>query len=351
MSRLPYLDGIRGMAILLVLFYHYVPCQIFTTDAAWLVRLKYSSEIAITGVDLFFVLSGFLIAGILRRNREASNYFAVFYIRRFARIVPIYLVLLAAFVLLPKGNAWLFDGGIPLWSYATFTQNIYMGTTGTTGAHFLGITWSLAVEEQFYLLMPLLIYALNWRWSVFACVVGAVTAIGLRHAFPGFHGYVNMPFRMDALLYGALLALLHERGMLPARLLAVGAAAGVAFIAAIAGGLRVSDEARHTIIAIVYASFLGCAITCRPIQSLLSARLLVWFGTLAYGIYIFHEAVSGFVHGGEPRLGWGTLVATGITLGISALCFRFIEQPVNNWGHRFRYGISTQRPATLLVSH
>lgn len=334
--RLAYLDGIRGIAILLVLWYHYVTSA---SDNKW---LRYCTELSITGVDLFFVLSGFLITGILRKNRGASNYFAVFYVRRAARILPLYLLLLTAFVVLPKTNGWLFDGSIPFWNYLTFTQNIAMGAAGSSGAHFLGITWSLALEEQFYLLMPLLIYALNWRWVVLACIAGSVLCICLRFGFPGFHAYVNLPFRLDALLYGSLIALVNEAR--PEMILGnsgkwcLAVVTGVAFcVAASLGLVRISSETRHTVIAFFYAAGILWAISSTRVQSILSNPALVWFGVCAYGIYISHEAVSGYVHGGEPVFGWRTLAAAAITLAVSGAAYRWIEQPINSLGKRCAY--------------
>ncbi len=131
-ARLPELDGICGCAILVVLLWHYVACQISATEGpAYAVKTALSW--AWSGVDLFFVLSGFLIAGILMDNRDASNYFRVFYFRRICRIFPLYYLLLGVyFVLTDLGFNrsvsfdWVAGDLLPLWSYATFTQNILM---------------------------------------------------------------------------------------------------------------------------------------------------------------------------------------------------------------------------------
>src|SRR5580704_17724235 len=96
-TRLPELDGIRGCAILLVLIWHYVPCEISASEGAAHVVSR-ALGLTWSGVDLFFVLSGFLIAGILLDNRNASNYFRVFYIRRVCRTFPLYFLLVGIFV-------------------------------------------------------------------------------------------------------------------------------------------------------------------------------------------------------------------------------------------------------------
>jgi peptidoglycan/LPS O-acetylase OafA/YrhL len=163
-DRVPELDGIRGCAILLVIVWHYIACEIHATPPG-IVRSYLVSALSLTvsGVDLFFVLSGFLIAGILLDNRSASNYFRVFYVRRVCRIFPLYFLVLGMFVAFVALGAtqssrlsWIFHDPLPLWSYATFTQNVFMGLRGDFGPFWLGMTWSLAVEEQFYCFIPFL---------------------------------------------------------------------------------------------------------------------------------------------------------------------------------------------------
>jgi peptidoglycan/LPS O-acetylase OafA/YrhL len=125
----------------------------------------------LSGVDLFFVLSGFLIGGILMDHRQSHRYFSTFYLRRICRILPVYLLLIGSFstILLlglpqriPQLAMWLFHDNMPIWSFATFTQNIQMALAGKQVSGWAGITWSLAVEEQFYLVWPLIL-ALGWK--------------------------------------------------------------------------------------------------------------------------------------------------------------------------------------------
>ncbi len=104
---------------------------------------------------------GFLIGGILLDHRDSPHYFKTFYVRRVCRILPLYFVLVipvaAAIFLVPQSSGagqWLLGKPMPVWSYLTFTQNFVMAGTGAFGCHALGATWSLAIEEQFYLLFP-----------------------------------------------------------------------------------------------------------------------------------------------------------------------------------------------------
>ena len=157
--RVPELDGIRGMAILVVVIFHWV-----TLEAQSILpeRIENVLSFGWSGVDLFFVLSGFLIGGILFDARDSSNYFKVFYMRRFYRIVPLYgaicLTTLVIYYAHLSTHAWLFRGPkLPWYSYLTFAQNVWMVKLHTLGYWQLAVTWSLAVEEQFYLTLPFVI--------------------------------------------------------------------------------------------------------------------------------------------------------------------------------------------------
>src|SRR5919199_1508083 len=201
--RYPELDGLRGIAILMVVAYHY--------------------ELApfLSGVDLFFVLSGFLLGGILLEKKEAPNYFKAFYVRRICRIFPLYFLCLLVFlILLPVTLGWLFGDSIgmlagdslPLWSYFTFTHNFAMAQLGGWGTLWLAHTWSLAVEEQFYLILPLLICSFS-RERLPYLLVGLILAAPLWRAFlynfhpyGGLASYVLLPCRADSLLVGVLCA-------------------------------------------------------------------------------------------------------------------------------------------------
>lgn len=171
LPHIPELDGIRGLAILLVVVYHYFfePAVVRPGSNLW--HAIAPLRLGWTGVDLFFVLSGFLIGGILLDARGASNFFRTFYIRRFYRIVPIYAVLLGLcfFITFLVKRAyipeftWMTENRLPWTSYLCFGQNIWMAVHGSWGSGDLRPTWSLAVEEQFYLTLPIVIWFLETR--------------------------------------------------------------------------------------------------------------------------------------------------------------------------------------------
>ncbi len=218
--RIPALDGVRGLACLLVLSWHYVRGQVPAqpgTATAYALRCL---DLNWSGVDLFFVLSGFLLGGILLDHREAPNLFRVFYARRACRILPLYFAWLGLFLVLRFATAsgdpavrGVFDGGSPTiatWAYATFLQNVAMALGNGFGPEWLSVTWSLAIEEQFYLILPLVIRFVPPRRLPRLLIVLALSAPALRllsiRAFPG-HGwalYVLLPCRWDSLFIGVL---------------------------------------------------------------------------------------------------------------------------------------------------
>src|ERR1700722_6738882 len=217
-AHIPELDGIRGLAIALVLLYPFflVPAVLAPGGLAW--HLLAPLRMGWTGVDLFFVLSGFLIGGILLDARKSSNYFRTFYTRRFYRILPLYvLVVFASYThiaILEHGYApqfnWMLQGRLPWLSYVFFLQNFWMAATNTLGTWGLGGTWSLAIEEQFYATLPLLIWLFEPKKLQKVLLVAVAAAPVIRIFFCiGWPdkwnlSFVLMPCRADALLLGVL---------------------------------------------------------------------------------------------------------------------------------------------------
>src|SRR5277367_369631 len=142
-NRIRELDGLRGVAIAMVVLFHFFQNTIAFPPGSVFSYVQAGLRLSWTGVDLFFVLSGFLIGGILLDSRDSTNYYSVFYKRRFFRIIPIYLVTLvlgAALVSLRLGPTsgplqWLTMEGAPWYAYLTFTQNFWMAHAGTFGCN------------------------------------------------------------------------------------------------------------------------------------------------------------------------------------------------------------------------
>jgi Predicted acyltransferases len=372
MKRISQLDGVRGIAILLVIVWHYFTCQIVAPPRSVLFYCSRLTNFGWSGVDLFFVLSGFLIASILLDHRYASNYFRVFYLRRVCRILPIYFLLLALFVVVSASSIgaspsfrWLLGHPLPTWSYATFTQNILMGIRGDFGPNWLGITWSLAVEEQFYVFVPLLIYFLPRRILLLVFIIAVLTAPILRYMSPGFHGFVNTPWQSDSLFSGAALAVLvrwhpfvtgirQHRRFLRALFLAILGVAAVLTIRA----TPFAQAMEKFWLAGLYAIFILVAfVGTEPwLGRLLRFSVLVRFGQLSYGIYLFHETVSGVLHGmlrhSKPQIrtisdAAVTVLALCVTMLLAAMSYRFFEQPILRFGHRFQYSPRAKKEISL----
>ena len=211
--HLPALDGLRGLAILLVLFHHFTILVPSTPAEAGLKRV---SAVGAYGVDLFFVLSGFLVTGILLRTKGRPGFLKNFYMRRILRIFPLFYLLLAAvFLILPqldflKGN-WHVNPGDWAW-YAFFASNFLVALKGNFNDSFVGVSWSLAIEEQFYVVWPWIVARFGTRglkrllWAVIAgallarCVLWSLGASSLQI-------YVLTLTRIDSIAFGALAAL------------------------------------------------------------------------------------------------------------------------------------------------
>lgn len=218
---LPALDGIRGVAVLLV-FVHHIVHQF--DGPSPILRLARFADIGWTGVDLFFVLSGFLITGILLDTKNEPRYFLNFYARRTLRIFPLYYAtLLVLLVALPFALRLFFDAPVAQaaiaffagdpgnWAwYATYSTDIrvFVKHHWSGGPdHF----WTLAVEEHFYLLWPLVVYKLTRRPLVVVCslligVAAIFRLVALGLGFASVIVYVFTPLRMDGLAMGALIA-------------------------------------------------------------------------------------------------------------------------------------------------
>ena len=168
---------------------------------------------------MFFVLSGYLIGKLILERKHHSNFFAVFYIRRTLRIIPAYAITIVVVCALINWlpSRWT-DAPVkfPEWAYLTFNQGFFMVQTGSIGAHWLGPTWTLAVEEHFYLIIPAMIVFTPRRWLPWIIGALGLLAVVLRAAvFWGGLGTPMMvlallPGRADTLAIGILAALLFE---------------------------------------------------------------------------------------------------------------------------------------------
>jgi peptidoglycan/LPS O-acetylase OafA/YrhL len=367
--RVPALDGLRGLAILAVLAWHYI-AAITPWDPAWARSARALLAYAWTGVDLFFVLSGFLIGGIVLEQRRAPNFLAVFYARRALRILPLYWLVLAAFAasgallaghLAEPAREWLHGNPHSAFTYLTFGQNFATGlfTPEVAEPGWVNVTWSLAVEEHFYLVGPLALWLLPARAIPWALAAGVAAGPLVRWLVVSRIGeasvYVLTPCRVDAIVLGVLCAwALRQprfRAALRRRTLYLAAAllAGALLAAEHVDLGRGYQVAIYSVTALLYACVLLLAIVEErgPVAAVLRSRALQRVGLLAYGLYLLHQPVNGLLHGllagaapSIATLAGGALTAAAlvVTFALAELSWRFVEQPLVAVGQRLRYG-------------
>jgi peptidoglycan/LPS O-acetylase OafA/YrhL len=287
-----------------------------------------------TGVDLFFVLSGYLIGGVLIDNRNSRALFGTFYARRIFRIFPLYLLFLTTASL-------TYGTGLPAWRFLTFTQNFAWAHSGLTGAGITGLTWSLAVEEQFYLILPILIRASSLRALMVFCVCCIVVAPACRVLLLRTFGvlpYVMLPGRMDTLFTGVIVAcIVRHSSMLKMaqhhiRLLVClcgGAFAGF-LILGVATGFSPGSLSMYLFGYSLLSISFGCGLLAVVIrkQQFVRHKLLVATGVCAYSIYLFHQIIlseSLSLIGSAPPA--ANLTALGGTIAVAVTCWYFIERP------------------------
>jgi peptidoglycan/LPS O-acetylase OafA/YrhL len=376
-SYFPALDGIRALAFFMVFAQHYLQIP-----WGW------------TGVDVFFVLSGFLITGILFDTRDEPHRVRNFYVRRTLRIFPLYYGLMLLLLLCYPIFRWQWSWGWLLWPayLGNFCHGIHP-VTGVTSQMFLadfyalsgrfsnfglrfGHLWSLCVEEQFYLIWPWVVFLVRDRRKLLqiclACVVicplmrVAGNHILLQAGLDREVLYRWTPFRVDALLLGGLVALVR-RGPSPRGLLLAARAGFGVLSGALLLWLALSPAARHRPTGYVYPSwqltwglaFVDLISACLIVMALergsITFRIfnlspLRWVGRISYGAYVFHDIphdefnwlIINHLHAPHPNILIAAVVL-GFTLALSWASFRWFETPFIRLKERWT------RPARAVV--
>lgn len=221
-GHLPALDGLRGLAAILVIFVHWIT---FSPSGNPLVDLSiHFSRVGWIGVDLFFVLSGFLITGILLKTSGRPNYWKNFFMRRVLRIIPLYYTLLIFFLLIVPlfsvfdqwGDFWAGSGHYS-WTFWLFLSN-NTDALGDSRHRFLDVAWSLCVEENFYLIWPVIVMQYSRRKLKYICIGLIGFSFALRFTMHYILGsnrdllWMLTPCRFDGLAFGGLMAILLREG-------------------------------------------------------------------------------------------------------------------------------------------
>jgi peptidoglycan/LPS O-acetylase OafA/YrhL len=376
LTRIPELDGVRGLAVLLVLIVHIIPYNPVLVDLPFPELIHALSHMGWIGVDVFFVLSGFLITSILLQTRDGDGYYRNFYARRALRIFPLYyltitIVFIVVIIFSPdQKNEVLYN--LP-WYY------LYVSNWGFSFLYLedpfaIGLAWSLAIEEQFYLVWPLIVYRLNSRKLVLLSLILIISSLFVRIVLPQLYISPTIDYgelfyhatftRLDSLILGALIAMMYQLefwkkllGILATPTFIISLFAiyylvsinpisplwdnppmyiyGFTFIALAAGGLIVM-------------------LTTYPEESLLRKlfriRLLSFFGKYSYAIYLFHRIPILFLdrYFNENAIlgyqGWllFNVLALLIPVIMAVISWEVFENPILKFKKYFEYQMTTK---------
>lgn len=347
-ARIPELDGLRGFAILIVVVWHYfVMASAKSPSMPWYLtplRLTWS------GVDLFFVLSGFLLSGILLDNQRSGTYYRTFYARRALRILPAYLLLIGAAALRRGQFAW------PVWVYGLFLQNFFLSAAGwETLNNAMGVSWSLAVEEQFYLCLPACLRRLRPEnlWKFGAALVGIAIAFRLVLVNAGPAPHSLMLCRADGFGIGIIcravtrdvrmrFAFLRWRRWL-FLLLSLGMVVMTWGLTWHPHDRAILTVAGYTWIAAFYGVVLLSAVVGGGTAGrIFRAEALRELGQISYFVYLFHELVMAL----WQNYLWPSMANSVIVMGFASmalvvvlgkLSWKYLEGPLNARGRHFSY--------------
>ena len=360
-AHIPELDGLRGVAVLLVLFFHF--SFVFTLVTGPLKGLRTLFTPGWTGVDLFFTLSGCLITGILLDEKATDGYFKRFYIRRALRIFPVYY--LALLVCFTVARPWLLplEGVSPVALLAYLANFSNWLSVNQTEIPAMNHYWSLAVEEQFYFCWPLAVCFLDRKWL--PRLVGGVIVLApiVRFCILSSAGeaealrriaYVLTPARADGLAFGALVAMIVRNSTLCAAIVkrSAGAIAAVVFLLVAWFGLKARFHLESAATLAVLYSVISLAfalIVLRTVsrtgtnglaQIALRMPVLRGAGKYSYAAYVFHmplmAATEPIFQNLSPQarqlaaLPW-FLGSIAVTFALARLSWWLLERPILRW--------------------
>jgi peptidoglycan/LPS O-acetylase OafA/YrhL len=352
--QMPELDTLRGIAVSLVVCFHSFGFLYGVRGLSGIPKFLVALTLpGWAGVNLFFVLSGFLITGILLDTKPRQDYYRRFYWRRALRILPLYYAVLVLLLVLARTG--LVDRRVS-WSFLALSSVYLANVTGLLGvAMQYGVLWSLAVEEHFYLLWPLLVRSLSRR-KLILCATGiAVLCLGLRvlYVVLGYNigGYTWLA--ADGLAMGAVLAAVarsRQRARERVRHLSIAALATslAIFVAGAPFGIFLASHflgltLRETALDLFCTSVVGLTLLMGTSawKAVVNRPVLQFLGKVSYGVYLTHmlvyEVVAHFLGSLWPGLpsaeghfwvmGLRFCISGSLTLGLMSLSRRYFEEP------------------------
>ena len=348
--HIPALDGLRGLAIFSVFLLHYGGGG--RSQSVLVQAFGFVCSLGGAGLTLFFSLSGFLITGLLWDAREEPRWLRNFYIRRALRIMPLYYGTLLLLLLWPAFDSRYHfkDAATVAWVHALYLQNVPRYNSlwkGATIPFFMEHYWSLAVEEQFYLVWPfLLLLTKTLRQAVFLCFSVFLGCFLFRFLAPNASVLQHsLPSNAGPLALGGAVAFAYRSAHWPAMRRWLGSAAllaGIVFMSErllrrSARSSMLWDTIDLLVTAILCAGLIGSVVDPGRLQRVASVAWLRWLGTISYGVYIFHwlpvfgynwltQRLSG--HSFDAAFfALRMLIVIAPTLLIARLSFRFYEKP------------------------
>ncbi len=336
-------DGLRALAVLGVMAVH-LHWQPF--NYGWV------------GVTLFFVLSGFLITGILLDNKgaDAKTFFTAFYVRRCLRIFPLYFLYLAVVAALYAYlNVWTSDW---LW-YLTYLQNFYLGVVKFQITPWMPLlhTWSLAVEEQFYLMWPLVVFLVPTRalkWLAWTLIAFALASHSLFVQYTDYWSFAFITSNFTTLCLGAYLAILYRENQRSFRRFSF-AALGVGTLAVLAINVWqfVSRDAYQPVftfaLTVMFAGIIGTVAAVQK-STILEWKPLAYLGRISYGLYIWHPLAYALIdiaiyHKWMPDMAWAykDALRVAIAFALAIMSYHAFELPLLRLKGKFTYTSKGER--------
>ncbi len=366
------LAGIRGYGFLAIFVAHYLTELIFVHRAnTWVNGVYYVGHLAWLALPAFFVLSGYLIGGILFRSRDRKGFFKVFYARRALRVLPVYYITILVVAGVDLAHGIHLD--YRYWAHLIYIQNFMPGYSHTAYPPNNQVIhlWSMALEEQFYLTWPLVVWFAKDRKTLLKVTLSICALCWMiRLIAPWIHisptrGYYATPTRVDAILFGVALALvadheIYKRYQYLAKYVAI--IGSILWLLTFINHPDYPDNYYRLVLDCSFGNFIVLAVIVAALEEgsafarFLSVRWVCWLGQMSYALYTFHFTYHAwFLNSLRPMLERyiaepGAFILTltlalALTIALGMLSLRFVELPALSLKRYFTYGRESLDPS------